>query len=226
VAEALRTETIETFGVPPHRVVTIPNAVDLERLVPARPRREVRDALGIPAEAGVMISIGALTWEKDPQAHLEVSSLVRQQRPDVVHLFVGDGPLRPALESSIRDVGDAVRLLGTRGDVADLLAAADVLLLASRVEGLPGCVIEAGLAGRPTAAYSVAGVPEVVEDGRSGLLALPGDVRSLAGAVVRLLADDALRDSVGSAARARCRSRFDIRVVAPRYRRLYEELAR
>ena len=173
-----------------------------------------------------MISIGALTWEKDPQAHLEVSSLVRQQRPDVVHLFVGDGPLRPALESSIRDVGDAVRLLGTRGDVADLLAAADVLLLASRVEGLPGCVIEAGLAGRPTAAYSVAGVPEVVEDGRSGLLALPGDVRSLAGAVVRLLADDALRDSVGSAARARCRSRFDIRVVAPRYRRLYEELAR
>ena len=225
VAEALRQEAIETFRIPPRKVITIPNAVDLDRLVPGRSRQDVRDALGIPPEAGLLISIGALTWEKDPLTHLDVSSLVRQQRPDAVHLFVGDGPIRPALESSIGNLGDAVRLLGARDDVPDLLAAADVLLLASRVEGLPGCVIEAGMAGRPTAAYAVAGVPEIVEHERSGLLSPPGDVRSLAQAVVRLLGDEGLRDSFGSAARARCRERFDIRVVAPRYRRLYEELA-
>lgn len=225
VAEALRTETIETFGVPPHRVVTIPNAVDLERLVPARPRQDVRDALGIPSEAGVMISIGALTWEKDPQAHLDVSSLVRERHPDAVHLFVGDGPLRPALESRIAGAGTAVRLLGSRDDVPDLLAAADVLLVASRLEGLPGCVIEAGLLGRPTAGYALAGVPEVVDNGRSGLLVPPEDIGALAEAVHRLLDDAALRESFGVAARERCRERFDIRKIAPRYRRLYGELA-
>ena len=228
VAEALRRETIETFSVPPRQVMTIPNAVDIKRLLPARPRENVRKALGIQPDAGVMISVGALTWEKDPQAHLAVSSLVRTRRPDAVHLFVGDGPLRPILESSIRErcLGESVRLLGARDDVPDLLAAADVLLLASKVEGLPGCLIEAGIAGRPSAAYEVAGVPEVVENGSSGLLVPPGDVSSLAGAVARLLADAELRDSMGAAARERCRSRYDIRIVAPRYRELYEELAR
>jgi glycosyltransferase involved in cell wall biosynthesis len=227
VAEVLRQEAIETFSVPPRQVMTIPNAVDVERLLPGRPREDVRKTLGIQPEAGVIISVGALTWEKDPQTHLAVSSLVRNRRPDAVHLFVGDGPLWPAVESSIRERGldDSVRLLGARDDVPDLLAAADVLLLASRVEGLPGCVIEAGIAGRPTAAYAVAGVPEIVEYGRTGLLVPPGNVRSLAEATARLLADERFRASLGAAARERCRSRFDIRIVAPRYRGLYEELA-
>jgi glycosyltransferase involved in cell wall biosynthesis len=227
VAEALRRETITTFRVPSRRVITIPNAVDAERLVPARSGEDVRAALGIPPKASVMISIGALTWEKDPEAHLAVSSLVCRRKPDAVHVFVGDGPLRPSLESRIRALGltGAVRLLGVRDDVPDLLAAADVLVLASRVEGLPGCVIEAGMIGRPTLGYAVAGVPEVVEDGRSGILVSPGDVRGLADAVLQVLEGAELRASLGAAARDRCRSDFDIRRIAPRYRQLYEELA-
>lgn len=227
VAEALRRETIDTFRVPPGQVLTIPNAVDAERLQRDRPSRDVRAMLGIPSDAEVLISVGALTWEKDPQAHLEVSNLVRHQFPGVIHLFVGDGPLRPELERSIHDRGleGRVRILGARDDVPELLSGADVMLLASRVEGLPGCLIEAGVVRLPSVAFSLAGVPEVVEDGRTGFLAPPGDVRALARAASRLLVDPDLRVSMGQAAEERCRSRFDIRVVAPRYRDLYGELA-
>jgi glycosyltransferase involved in cell wall biosynthesis len=182
--------------------------------------------LDIPSDARVLISVGALTWEKDPEAHLEVSNLVRQQLPGVVHLFVGDGPLRPELQRAIHERGldGRVRLLGARDDVPELLSGADLMLLASRVEGLPGCLIEAGLVRRPAAAYAVAGVPEVVEDGRTGFLARPGDVQALARAASRLLADPDLRASMGEAAGERCRARFDIRMVAPRYLDLYREL--
>jgi len=227
VAEALRRETIELFRVPPGQVLTIPNAVDAQRLQRDGPPRDVRAMLDIPSDAGVLISVGALTWEKDPQAHLEVSNLVRQQLPGVVHLFVGDGPLRPELERAIHERGleSQVRLLGARDDVPDLLSAADVMLLASRVEGLPGCLIEAGLVRLPAVAFSLAGVPEVVEDGRTGFLAPPGDIRKLARIASRLLVDPGLRVSMGRAAEKRCLSRFDIRVVAPHYRDLYGELA-
>jgi glycosyltransferase involved in cell wall biosynthesis len=227
VAEALRRETIVTFRVPPGQVLTIPNAVDAERLQRDRPPRDVRAMLDISSDAGVLISVGALTWEKDPDAHVEVSNLVREQLPGVVHLFVGDGPLRPELERAIHERGldGRVRLLGARDDVPELLSGADVILLASRVEGLPGCLIEAGLVRRPAVAFALAGVPEIVEDGRTGFLAPPGDVQALARAASRLLADPDMRASMGEAAEERCRSRFDIRVVAPRYLDLYAELA-
>jgi L-malate glycosyltransferase len=227
VAEALRREAIDTFGVSPGRVLTIPNAVDATRLGRVRPSLEVRASLDLPTDAKVLISIGALTWEKDPLAHLEVSSLVRQQHPDLVHVFVGEGPLRPELEQTItkRSLGGRVQLLGTRKDVPDLLSAADVILLASRVEGLPGCLIEAGLVRRPAAAFAVAGVPELVEDGRTGALAPPGDIHRLAGAASQLLSDPNLRMSMGEAAEERCRTRFDIRVIAPVYLDLYREVA-
>jgi glycosyltransferase involved in cell wall biosynthesis len=100
-----------------------------------------------------------------------------------------------------------------------------VLLLSSRIEGLPGCIVEAGMLGVPAAAFAVAGVPEVVGDGETGLLARPGDVDRL-GDLVRTLIDDAgLRRRLGDAAKARCLSEFEIGEVAPRYLQVYEEMA-
>jgi glycosyltransferase involved in cell wall biosynthesis len=228
VAEALKREAIEVFAVPAERVTVIPNAVDPARIRPRISRRTMRESLGIPSEAPVLLSLGALTWEKDPLHHLDVSAAVLAERADAMHLFVGDGPLRPGLERAVseRELGGRVLVLGSREDVPDLLAASDVMLLASRVEGLPGCLIEAGMAGVPVAAYAVAGVPEVVVDGVTGHLARPGGGRALATAVVRLLGDEPARKEMAVAARERCLRLFDIRTVSPRYVELYEEVAR
>jgi glycosyltransferase involved in cell wall biosynthesis len=224
VAEAIRRETIEVFRVPAERVVTIPRGVDARRLEPTRTRDEIRRELGIASDARVVLSLGALVWEKDPLAHLEV---LKRLGPDVTHVFAGDGPLRSDLEMAIaREVlRDRALVLGSRSDIGDLLVASDVMLLASRSEGMPGCLIEAGMAGVPVVAYSVAGVPEVVEQGRTGVLVPPGDLDGLARETHRLLGDAEERRRMAGAARMRCRM-FDIQEIAPRYLDIYRRTAK
>ncbi|HXF56081.1 MAG TPA: glycosyltransferase [Actinomycetota bacterium] len=229
IAEALRRETVEVFGVPPDRVRLIPNAVDLDRLRPAKGRDDTRRELGVSADAPVVLSLGALSWEKDPLTHLEVTTLARRHHPDLVHVFAGDGPLRSRLEEAVRSRGLSpwVRVLGTRTDVPDLLAASDLLLVASRyegMEGMPGCAIEAGAMGLPVAAFAVGAVPEVVLDGTTGRLAPPGEVSVLAELLVQLLEDPEARGRMGEEARAWVRRAFDIRPIARQYVELFEEV--
>ena len=227
VADALRVELVEQFGLLPARVVVIPNGVDVDTLAPSRPRDDMRGALGIPPDAQVVLSLGALTWEKDPIGHLDVVAQAAVGRPRLVHVFAGDGPLREDLRDEIHRRGAQGRtlLLGSRGDVGNLLAASDVMLLASKTEGMPGVAIEAGLSGLPLVGYSLRGVPEVVVDGETGCLVPPGDRALLASALGRLLDDESTRERMGRSAREWCRERFDIRLVAPKYLRVYEEVA-
>jgi len=229
VARALYTEAIEHFHVPPSKLVMIPNGVDARRMEPGLGMKEVRGALGIPLEATVILSLGALTWEKDPLAQLDLSTAALEKRENTFHVFAGDGPMRPDVERVVRQrgVGDRVRILGSRDDVADLLAASDVLVFVSRpdgMEGMPASLIEAGMSGTPVVGFDVAGASEVVVDGETGYLVPWGDAPALERRLHRLLADPALRAAMGKAARERCRSLFDIEVIAPQYLALYEGL--
>lgn len=228
VANVLRDEAIMTFGVRPERIETIPNAVDPSRLQTTRGPAAVRSELGIDSRSPVALSVGALTPEKDPLAHLRVVRIARREVPSLVHVVVGDGPVRADLEREATRNGHLGRIViaGSRSDVGDLLAASDVVLLASRSEGLPACVIEAGMLGVPTVGFAVGGVSEAVDDGVTGRLVPPLDEERLGYELARLLLDDAERRSMGAAARAHCERRFHIRDAARRYLRLYEALAR
>jgi glycosyltransferase involved in cell wall biosynthesis len=229
VGDQVRRETQELLGVSPSGIVAIPNGVDRERVRPVRERDEVRSSLGIPDGRQVLVSVGGITWEKDPLRHLRVAARVLARR-DAAHVWIGDGPMRPALEQQAERAGLNGRfvLLGSRTDVGDLLAAADVLLFASRadgMEGMPAALIEAGMAGLPAAGFAVAGAPEVIEDGRTGLLASSGDEEGLAGRVLELLEDEELRRAMGRAAQARCLERFEIGPISRRYLSVYGEVA-
>jgi glycosyltransferase involved in cell wall biosynthesis len=226
VADSVRRETVEAFRLPPDRVVTIPNGVDLDRLEPAAGREATRAALGVPPGATVVLSLGALSWEKDPLGHLAASAPLLRERRNAMHLFAGEGPLRGELEAAAgrEGLGSSVRLLGSRADVGDLLAASDLLLFASRTEGMPASVIEAGVAGLPVVGVALTGVPEVVEHGVTGLLVEPGDQDGLRAALAEALDDEGLRARMGAAARERCRPRYGMGTIAAAYRNLYEEL--
>jgi glycosyltransferase involved in cell wall biosynthesis len=226
VADSLRLETIELFGVRPEKVVTIPNGVDTARMRPANGREAIRKELGIPLHARVILSVGALTWEKNPMAHLDVSQRVFRKLPEAFHLVVGDGPLRAEVQRAARERGldGRVRFLGSRADVPDIMAASDVLILASAVEGMPGSAIEAGMTGLPVVGFRMAGIPEVVEDGVTGVLVAPNDVDALARSTLKVLSDGSGSRSMGEAARERCLARFDIQDVAHRYLDLYREV--
>jgi glycosyltransferase involved in cell wall biosynthesis len=226
VGEAVRRETIQTFRVAADRVVAIPNGVDLERTRPVRGREETRRDLGIPSAAPVVTSVGALTWEKDPLDSIAVFDQVIGKAPQAIYLLVGDGPLREDVRDRVEalNLSGRVLTLGGRRDVPDILNASDVLLLTSRIEGMPASAIEAGIAAVPVVGYMVAGVPEIVIDGETGLLASAGDREDLAAKLRQLILDEEVRRAMGRAARERCCSLFDIQKIAPRYLELYQRV--
>jgi glycosyltransferase involved in cell wall biosynthesis len=229
VGETVRRNILEMFRVPAEQVITIPNAVDPRRIRTTLDREATRRALEIAPDSPVLISLGALTWEKNPLVHLEIGARVLGAFPDAIHLMVGDGPMRSQVATAIRTRGLQRRILmtGARVDAADLLAASDLLLFASRPDGMESMnasVIEAGMLGIPAVAYAVGGVPEVVVDGLTGRLVHAGDVDRAAAGVLELLANPVSRRAMGAAAKKHYLSQFDMAAIAPKYLELYKEL--
>jgi glycosyltransferase involved in cell wall biosynthesis len=230
VSRAVQAETSALLGVPADRIVTIPNGVDPGRLVSTTSRDDVRWRLGITPAAPVILSIGATRWEKDPTSHLRIGASVLAKLPDAVHVFVGDGPL----ESDVRRaaaglaVHRRIRFVGGQDSVAEYLMAADVLLFASRpdgMEGMPAVLIEAGMLGVPVAGFDVAGVSEVVLNGETGVLAPRGRADVVTARITGLLRDGPARLAMADAARRRCLGLFDVAHIAPHYAELCREVA-
>jgi glycosyltransferase involved in cell wall biosynthesis len=202
---------------------TVHNGVDLTRF---RPEPKVPAAgLAIPATAPTVAIVAALRGPKGHDVALEAWPKVLSSVPEARLLIVGEGDRRPALEEQTRALGlqERVVFAGIRDDVPELLRAADVVALPSYTEALPTVMIEAAASGRPVVATTVGGTPEVVEDGRTGLLVREGDPEAFGEAVVRLLADPALRESMGRAARARAEALFDADRWAVRLRTIYDQ---
>jgi glycosyltransferase involved in cell wall biosynthesis len=136
--------------------------------------------------------------------------------------IAGDGPERAEVAAAARGLapgrGD---FLGAVADPAPALAAADVLVLSSRTEGIPAVLIEAGLSGLPVVATDVGGVREVVVPGETGILVPPRDVSALSGALRETLADG---HGMGTAARARCLGRFAMTSIAERWDELLDRV--
>jgi glycosyltransferase involved in cell wall biosynthesis len=208
--------------VPAERIHVIPNAVPAGRCpVPDdEARRAARQVLGLPAEAPVVAAIGALGPEKRVGDAVAACAALGE-----VHLLVaGDGPERAALERRGADEAPGrAHFAGTLPGPAQALAAADVVVLPSRTEGMPGVLIEAGLSGVPAVATDVGGVSEIVRDGETGVLVAPGDVAALAAGLRRALAG---REAMGAAARHHCLAHFEIEPVATRWADLAATLER
>lgn len=222
VSEADRRRMIELEGIDSARLRVIPNAVP----APVARGHDVRAELGIAASAPVVVTVCQLRPEKAIEVLVEAAAILRRSEPDARVLVAGDGPERAFLQSRIDALGlaDTVFLLGTRRDVPDVLAAADVTVCCSDFEGTPLSVMEYMGAGKPVVATRVGGLPEVVEDGVQGLLVEPRDPEALAEALARLLGDASLRQRFGEAARVRQRTRFDLDAAVRQIEDLYDQL--
>ncbi len=205
-------------------MVRIPRSVDVDALAPSASRADVRARLGTRDDAPVLAFVGSLTEEKRPDRLLRVFDLVRHDHPEAELWVLGTGPAVGPLEGRATADGP-VRLLGVRDDVTDHLHAADLLLLTSDTEGVPGVVLEAGAVGRPAVATRVGGVTECVVDGETGLLAEPDDEAGLAAAASGLLADPTRREAMGAAACRLVAEQFSLAVAVDRYVALYEQLS-
>jgi glycosyltransferase involved in cell wall biosynthesis len=165
-----------------------------------------------------LICVGRLSPEKGHLGLLEVISRLRARGIDSRLSLVGDGPLRPAIEDVVErmNIGDRVSLEGflIEDDTLAAIASSDILVLPSFMEGLPVVLIEALAMGKPVVASRVAGIPELVEHGRSGLLFTPSDTEDLEEVLARILVDRTDWVTLGVAGKARVRSEFDSLQIA------------
>jgi glycosyltransferase involved in cell wall biosynthesis len=193
------------------RIVLVPNGVDLGRVPAAGARARIRAALGVAADACVVTSVARLVPQKGLDLLLEAWARGMDAHGAVLWL-AGDGPARPALEAQAArlGLGERVALLGRRDDVADVLDATDVFVLASRAETTPIALLEAMAAGRACVATDVGDCRAMLGDGSAGRIVPPGDVGGLATALREVVCDGALREQLGGAARERARLFSDV----------------
>jgi len=197
-------------GIPPGKIAIVPDGVDLSRaVVPAS--AETLASCGVNARAPLVVQVAQLVGHKDPINFVRAIAHARSSVSDVQAMMLGDGPLRSDVEREIRALSleGTVHLAGFRPDADAILAAAHVACLSSREEGMGSVLLDALALGVPIAATRAGGIPEVVIDGESGLLADVRDPVGLGKAIVRLLTEPSTATRLVANARVRA-SEFSV----------------
>lgn len=213
-------------GVPEEKLALIYSGIPCSE-PPDVDRAEVRAAFGFPSDAPLVLFAGRLMPQKGVDVLIAALDLLQHVRPGVRALIVGSGPLKEELEETAHafQLDERVKFLGHRDDVPRLLAAADLLVLPSRYEGMPNVVLEAMTACKPVVATAAPGTTEVVLDGATGLLVPLDDANALARAIRTLADDPELRRRLGEGGRARVEAEFGVGAMVERFAGLYESLA-
>ena len=214
------------IGVPAARFAIIRNGIDLGAM--PRPATTalaaLRASLGIPPAAKVVLGVMRLSEEKRPQLFLEAGLAVLAQLPDAHLVLAGDGPYARTLARSVgrHALGRRCHLLGQRRDAQALMAAADVLLLTSRVEGTPNVLLEAQWLGCPVVSTVAGGSAEALQPGVTGELVAGASAAELSAAVLALLCDDGRRQRMAAAGPVFVAAHFGIERMVDETLALYE----
>lgn len=211
------------WGISPHRVVTVPNGIDLISFDKAGDEMEL-EAVGLSKDLPLVMQVGRLGPQKDPLAFVEGAAHVLRARPDVQFALVGEGPLQNAVLARIEQLGLAgqVRLTGWRDQAFRLMGCADIVTLTSRWEGTPYALLEAMACSRPVVATAVNGCVEIVAHGVTGFLTPPGDIQTWAKCVLYLLEHPAEAAAMGRAGRQRVEEGFTLQEMVRRIEQLYQ----
>jgi len=217
VSTYLRDETVRAFGVK-RDITVIPNFVNTEEYLPGEPG--CRDGLA-PAGHMVLTHTSNFREVKRVRDVVRIFARVRRALPATL-LMIGDGPERADAEQEARElqVEKDVRFLGRLDSVVDLLQATDLFLLPSQTESFGLAALEAMACGAPVVATRVGGIPEVVVDGQTGILELPGSVEAMARRAIELLRDPARHRAMAEASIAKA-GEFSAERIVPMYEALY-----
>ena len=223
VSEAVQRVLIHS-GINPSLITVVPDGVDVHRAA-APASADTLVGLGVQPGAPLVVQVAQLVGHKDPINFVRAMAHARRIVPTVQALLVGDGSLRGEVEREIHTLmlDGVIHLAGYRTDADAMLAAADVVALSSREEGMGSVLLDALAFGRPIAATRAGGIPEVIVDGESGLLADIRDPEGLGAAIARLITDRELAARLASTAASRA-SQFSVERMADRTIEVYERV--
>ena len=227
VSRAIDRKVVEEgrFGAPRTLVY---NGVDLERYDHQEPCCTLRDEYDMEPGSPIVGVVGRLELEKGHPTLLEAWPHVLREVPGAYLMVVGEGSRQEALHQIAREQGIERHVIftGRRDDIPAVTAAFDVAVLPSYREAQGLTILEAMALSRPVVASSVGGIPEMIEDGVTGLLVPPHDPVALAGAIVRVLRDHPLADMLGRAGHDLVHDRFCVQLMVNAVQELYDEGAR
>lgn len=193
-------------------------------------RAWLRAMTNIPEHAPVLVHVGRLCKSKGQHLSIEAMPAVLERHPEARLILIGEdlaagGSYLAQLDRKIRSLGLQHRILlpGRRADATRWIAGSDCLLLPSRAEGLPLVVIEAMMSGIPAIASRIDGIPELIDDGREGLLIPAEDARALGAAVLRLLQDPSKKEEMGREAQRKARGSFGVERMAEKIFTVYDQ---
>jgi glycosyltransferase involved in cell wall biosynthesis len=215
----------EWIGVSPDRVHEVPNGVSAGAIsmdVRAGGADRLRNDLGLGPDEPVVLGVFRLSEEKRPALFVEACARAAARIPRLRVLIAGVGPLEGEVRrlGDLYGLGDSLRMLGARRDVADLLELADLLLMTSRFEGMPNVVLEAQISAVPVVAPALGAVPEIVVDGETGIVIEGDQAVAFADAIVEVLADPAAWSRRCVARHDALAEEFSVEQMVARYRAL------
>ena len=223
-SEAIR-KMLVADGVDADRTVTVHEGIDVDHVL-AAPPVNVHEAFFLPHGAPVVGNVAALVPHKGQRYLVDAAHLVVQQLPDARFIILGEGELREHLEKQVHEhhLEKHVWLPGFRTDVLGCIKGFDLFVMSSVTEGLGTSLLDAMAASRPIVATTAGGIPEIVEDGVTGVLVPPRDHAALAAAIVRMLKDDEERRRMGGAGFARVNERFTVERMVENTANVYSRI--
>lgn len=223
VSKASRIDFHVTFGFPERKSISIPIGIDISSI-----DKDLERKLQIYLPHKFILQIGGLVSEKDPIGMLSVFKDLVKKEPDLHLIFMGSGPLKQKLKEQIEKMGlmNFIHLIPNQSNIYPILANARALVMPSKIEGLPGAILEAMYCGIPVVAYNVGGIGEVLTKEQTGWSVNAGDSEAFKKGIEEVLSlcpDDF--EKITSAAKALILKAYQIKNTAEEFKRFYLEVS-
>ena len=212
-------------GVPQDKLVTIHSGIEIDKFSNISILKTFKKDLGIAENKILIGTIAAMSGQKDYPNLLKAAKIVVEQNDDVIFCSVGDGPNRKEIRKLADEFGLTSRFVfaGFRKEIGNFLKIFDIFVLASQKEGLGTSILDAQSVGLPVIASDVGGIPEIISDGKNGLLVPTKNEQRLAKAILKLVNDAQFRKKLGQNAKETVKQ-FDIKRTIEKHIKLYEQI--
>jgi len=230
VSDSLKERMIRQHAIPSEKIARIYNGIEIDFYNPDEQenrRAKIREELYLDDDVLLVGSIGRLVWQKGFEYFLQCIPNVIGISSRIKFLLVGEGPLRRPLEDLSKGLGieQFIIFTGQRKDIRDVLAALDILVIPSVLEGFPMITLEAMAMGKPIIATRIDGITEQIRDGKEGFLVASRSPAELTQAIVKVAGDSLLADRLGNSARQRVATEFSVQQMIGATIKVYEELS-